>query len=142
MTATSTVSELPEQVLEFTLGEERYCVGIEHIEEIVTAGEVTALPDTPATVAGVMDLRGATTTILDAKSVFEVQSDQANQQVIIFDGEQRIGWLVDRANRVSSFEDASIDSGPESRYISGLVSDGERFVIWIDPETVNESVSM
>jgi purine-binding chemotaxis protein CheW len=142
MTAAVAAPELPEQVLEFTLGDEQYCLGIDRIEEIVKIGEMTTLPNTSPSVAGVMDLRGETTTILDLTSVLNVRSDQASQQVIILDSEERIGWLVDRVNRVSDLADVDIDSGPDSPYISGLISDGEEFVIWVESEAINESVSI
>jgi hypothetical protein len=73
----------PEQVLEFSLGEERYCVGIGRVEEIVRAEDLTSLPNSPAQVAGMMDLRGQTTTILDPKRIFEVSSGQSSQQVVV-----------------------------------------------------------
>jgi purine-binding chemotaxis protein CheW len=142
MTAAVAARELPEQVLEFTLGNEQYCLGIDRIEEIVKIGEMTTLPNTSPSVAGVMDLRGETTTILDLTSVLNVHSDQTSQQVIILDSEERIGWLVDRVNRVSDLTDADIDSGPDSPYISGLISDGGEFVIWVESEAINESVSI
>ncbi|MFC7018609.1 MULTISPECIES: chemotaxis protein CheW [Haloarcula] len=142
MTGAVTAPQRPEQVLEFTLGDEQYCLGIDRIVEIVKAGEMTTLPNTSPSVAGVMDLRGETTTILDPTSIFDAYSDQDSQQVIILDSEERIGWLVDRVDRVRSLHDADVDSGPESPYISGLISDGERFVIWVEPDAVNDSVSI
>ena len=142
MTAAVAAPEVPEQVLEFTLGDEQYCLGIDRVEEIVKVGEMTTLPNTSASVAGVMDLRGETTTILDLTAVLNLPSDQTSRQVIILDSEDRIGWLVDRVNRVSGLADADIDSGPDSPYISGLISDGEEFVIWVESEAVNESVSV
>jgi purine-binding chemotaxis protein CheW len=142
MTTAVAAPELPEQVLEFTLGDEQYCLGIDRIEEIVKVGDMTTLPNTSPSVAGVMDLRGETTTILDLTSVLNVHSDLTSQQVIILDSDERIGWLVDRVNRVSGLSEADIDSGPDSPYISGLISDGEEFVIWVDAEAVNDSVSV
>jgi purine-binding chemotaxis protein CheW len=141
MTAAVAAPEIPEQVLEFTLGDEQYCLGIGRVEEIVKVGEMTTLPNTSPSVAGVMDLRGETTTILDLTAVLNVHSDQSGRQVIILDSEDRIGWLVDRVNRVSGLADTDIDSGPDSPYISGLISDGEEFVIWVESEAINESVS-
>lgn len=64
-------SDTETQVLEFTLGEEQYCVTIEAVNEIVKAAEVTPMPDTPPAVIGMMDLRGKTTTIVNPKPVFE-----------------------------------------------------------------------
>jgi len=142
MTGSIPASEHPEQVLEFSLGEDRYCVDIERIEEIVKAEDVTALPDTPPEITGMMDLRGAPTTILDPATVFDVQTPGDSRQVVVFEGEQRFGWLVDRVHRVSTLSEVTVDSVPDSPSVSGLISDGDRFVIWVDPETVSGSVAV
>ena len=142
MTAAVSMSDRPEQVLEFTLGSDRYCVGIEHVEEIVEAGDLTPLPNTPPHVAGVMDLRGRSTTILDPTAVLEVDAPAAGQQVIVFGGDDQVGWLVDRAHRVSTLDDVDVDTVPESPHVDGVISDGDRFVIWVEPDSVNGSVSV
>jgi len=142
MTAAVRASDTPEQVLEFTLGTDRYCVGIDHVEEIVRADDLTPLPDTPPQVAGVMDLRGASTTILNPATVLDVDTPGAAQQVVVFDGEQPVGWLVDRAHRVSTLDDVDVDTVPESDHVDGVISDGGRFIIWLEPSTLNDSVSI
>ena len=142
MTAAVSMSDRPEQVLEFTLGSDRYCVGIEHVEEIVKAGDLTPLPNTPPQVAGVMDLRGTSTPILDPTELLEVDAPAAGQQVIVFGGDEPIGWLVDQAHRVSALDDVTIDTVPESPHVDGVISDGGRFVIWVEPGSVNGSVAV
>jgi len=137
-----TAADRPEQVLEFTLGDERYCVDIDHVEEIVKAGDLTPLPNTPPQVAGVMDLRGTSTTILDLRSVLGIDTAAAGGQVVVFDGDQRVGWLVDRAHRVNTLDDVEVDTVPESPHVGGVISDGGRFVVWVEPSTVNDSVSV
>jgi len=140
MTAAVADDTLPEQVLEFTLGADRYCVGLDDVEEIVTANSVTPLPNTAPAVAGVMDLRGSTTTIIDPSVVLDTPDTQSLQQVIVFDGEERLGWLVDSVERVSGFRDATVDTVPGSPYCNGVISDDGAFTIWIDPETVTGAV--
>jgi purine-binding chemotaxis protein CheW len=142
MTAAVSAAERPEQVLEFTLGADRYCVDIDHVEEIVAAGDLTPLPNTPPAVAGLMDLRGTSTTILDPTTVLDIGAPSAGTQVIILDGDQPVGWLVDRAHRVSTLDDVDVDTVPESPHVSGVISDGGRFVVWVEPGTVNGSVSI
>ena len=142
MTRAVSPAALPEQMLEFTLGEERYCVGIDGVEEIVKAEDVTPLPNTPSEVAGVMDLRGQTTTILDPTAVFDIDAPQSSQQVVVFDSDQRVGWLVDRVHRVNGFQDADVNAVPDSPNVSGVISDDGQFTIWVEPHTVNESVSL
>ncbi|MFC6757004.1 MULTISPECIES: chemotaxis protein CheW [Haloarcula] len=140
MTAAVAGDALPEQVLEFTLGAERYCVGLDDVEEIVTADSVTPLPNTAPAVAGVMDLRGSTTTIIDPSVVLEVPDTHQYQQVVVFDGEDRLGWLVDSVERVSGFRDAAVDTVPDSPYLNGVISDDGQFTIWLDPAAVTSAV--
>lgn len=142
MTTTPPELEPPEQVLRFTLGEQRYCVSIERVEEIVRAETLTSLPESPPAVAGVMDLRGETTTILDPSRVFDTGSTRESQQVIIFGGDDRIGWLVDRVDQVRDLDDVAVDPAPESEYVSGLVSLEDGFILWVEPQTVNGAVSV
>ncbi|ELY37386.1 chemotaxis protein CheW [Haloferax volcanii] len=51
----------PTQVLEFELGEERYCVVLDAVTEIIDRTSARSLPDSPPHVVGAMDYRGATT---------------------------------------------------------------------------------
>lgn len=55
------------QVLEFTLGEEQYCIDIEYVTEVVSRSkkDVTSIPDSPPHVEGAIDLRGETTRVID-----------------------------------------------------------------------------
>jgi len=142
MTAARPATDRPEQVLEFSLGSDRYCIDIDHVEEIVKAGDLTPLPNTPPQVAGMMDLRGTSTTILDPTSVLDIDTLKPGQQVVVLDGDQPVGWLVDRAHRVNTLDDVEIDAVPDSPHVSGVVSDGGRFVVWVEPSTVNDSVSI
>lgn len=141
MTTTAPELETPEQIVEFELHGQRYCVGIDSVEEIVRAKTLTELPNAPAAVAGMMDLRGQTTTVLDPAQILDIPATQSTDQVIIFDGEDRIGWLVSRVNRVTDLHGVAVEPAPDSPLVSGLFSDGEEFVIWVEPATVNGSVS-
>ncbi|MFB6227526.1 MAG: chemotaxis protein CheW [Halobacteriales archaeon] len=140
---TAAATEVPEQVLEFTLGAERYCVGIDRIDEIVKPNEITELPDTPPQVEGVMDLRGEMTTIMNPRLVFDIHEDGESRQIVIFnrDHDHRLGWLVDHVHKVSNLADADVDPVTDNRYVNGVLSDGDRFVIWVDPDGVNGAVS-
>lgn len=62
------------QVIEFGLGDERYCIDIDVISEIVGTddGELTALPGAPGHIEGIMHLRGEATTIVNPLSLLDV----------------------------------------------------------------------
>ena len=127
------------QVLVFTLGDTRYCVGIDRINEIVEKDDLTPLPNAAEHVRGVMDLRGETTTIIDPKLVLDTGRETDADRVIIFgtDGERPVGWLVDQVHEVADVSEDEIESVAEDETVRGVIRSEDRFVIWIDPSAVN-----
>lgn len=134
------------QVLEFELGEETYCVSIDYVTEIVEEGDLTSVPNSPAHVEGVMDLRGRTTSIIEPKEVFGIEDgNAANRRIIVFEPEivadqGGAGWLVDDVDQVVQIDPTDVDEGPaeDSDAIKGVVKQGDgNFVIWVDPRAVH-----
>jgi len=132
------------QVLEFKLGEETYCVSIGYVTEIVDVGELTQVPNAPAHVEGVMDLRGRTTSIIDPKTVFGIHDDSDGRRIIVFDPEivqnqSAAGWLVDEVYQVVQVAPEQVDQSPanDSGSIRGVVKRDDDFVIWVDPAVVH-----
>jgi purine-binding chemotaxis protein CheW len=130
------------RVLEFSLGEEYYCLDIEYVEEIVKRETVTRVPNTPAFVDGVVDLRGQITTILEPKEMMDIESEGEQNLIIVFDPEQfedqgAIGWVVDEVRQVVPVPESDINHPPvDAKYINGVVDREEydQFVIWVEPE--------
>jgi purine-binding chemotaxis protein CheW len=133
------------QVLEFELGEETYCVSIDCVTEIVDVGELTAVPNSPRHVRGVMDLRGRTTSIVDPKTIFDIAGQSDEQRIIVFDpgivaDQGAAGWLVDEVYHVVQVDEADVDDSPAQGddAVRGVIKrDGGNFVIWVDPRTVH-----
>ncbi len=131
-----------EQVLEFRLGNERYCVSIDYVTEIVDMGELTPIPNSPPHVQGVIDLRGSTTSIIDPKVGLEIDGELGERIVIfdstIFEDGRSVGWAVDSVEEVSEPESDEVDDSPIDRdHILGLIKRNSEFVVWIDPRVVN-----
>jgi len=142
MEGETTQSEEVVRVLEFALGEEYYCLDIEYVEEIVKRETVTRVPNTPAFVDGVVDLRGQITTILEPKEMMDIESEGDQNLIIVFDPEQfedqgAIGWVVDEVRQVVPVTESEVNTPPvDAEYINGVVDRDEydQFVIWIEPE--------
>jgi len=133
------------QVLEFELGEETYCVSIDHVTEIVDIGELTSVPNSPPHVEGVMDLRGRTTSIVNPKTVFDIDADTDSRRIIVFEPEivsdqAAAGWLVDEVEQVVQVDHSDVDESPaeDEQAIQGVIKqESGEFVIWVDPEAVH-----
>ncbi|MFW5956402.1 MAG: chemotaxis protein CheW, partial [Halorhabdus sp.] len=128
------------RVLAFRVGEERYCLDIEYVEEIVREETVTRVPNTPEYVEGVVDLRGQITTILDPKTTIGIEDSAEEQLIIVFDAETfddhgYIGWLVDEVDQVMPITHSDVKDAPvQESYINGVIEDDGEFVIWTTPE--------
>lgn len=139
MTAATTRPEPPAQGLEFALGEQRYCVGIDAVVEVVSADEMAEPPDALPQVAGLIDRRGEPTTVLDPKRVLDLPATGETDHVVVFDRDERLGWAVDVVHRVADLSDADVDPVTDDRYLSGVVND-DPSVLWVDADRVNGSV--
>jgi len=134
------------QVLEFELGGENYCVDIDYVSEIVDRGSVTPVPNAPEFVEGVMDLRGRTTSIVDPKTLLNVDADDEARRIVIFDADSfeddaAVGWLVDAVHQVDRVSMADVEDPPMDRgeFIKGIVRREEDLVVWITPTKTVES---
>ena len=145
----STQSEELVRVLEFSLGDEYYCLDIEYVEEIVKRSSVTRVPNTPEFVDGVVDLRGQITTILEPKEMMDIDTDGEQNLIIVFDPEQfedqgAVGWVVDEVRQVVPVTESELNSPPvDADYINGIVDreEYEQFVIWVEPDDALEQAT-
>jgi purine-binding chemotaxis protein CheW len=128
-------------VLEFVLGDERYCLDITFIEQIVERGAVTRIPNAPGFVEGVIDLRGDITTVIDPMETLAADADGVGDLIVVFDStriddEWSVGWAVDGVRRVSTVSLSEVKESPvDEPWINGVVKrddDGE-FVVWTEP---------
>lgn len=135
-----TTAEEETRVLEFRLGDELYCLDIEYVEEIVREETVTRVPNTPAYVSGVVDLRGQITTILDPKVAVGMERTDDDQLIVVFnadlfDDHGAMGWLVDEVNQVTPVRESEVKESPiQEAYINGVIERDDEFVIWTTPD--------
>ena len=124
-------------VLEFSLGDGRYCIDIGHVDEIVDATEdVTAIPNADANVVGVVDLRGETTTVVDPRVNLEVDGDPDGKRIVVLSDHDATGLLVDNVHEVESVGEAELDASAASETTRGVVRREDRFVVWVKPDAL------
>lgn len=130
-----------EQVLEFDVAGQRYCVSIEHVTEIVDAGEITPVPNAPPYLEGVMDLRGETTAMVDPREVFGLSGGDPDR-IVVYEpsvaGDQPAGWLVGGVEQVLRAAPEEIDEPTEDDpAVRGLLQDEAGYLVRIDPRAVH-----
>jgi purine-binding chemotaxis protein CheW len=133
------------QVLTFVLGAQTYGVDILRVQEIRGWSAVTKIPQAPAHVLGVLNLRGSIVPIVDLRRRFNLERAEYTPITVIIvlsvlTGSSRrdFGVVVDGVSDVVDVNDADMRPAPElgsrggTSYISGLVTLQERMVVLLD----------
>lgn len=136
-----------DQILSFILGREEYGVDILRVQEIKGWEKTTNIPNVPAYVKGVINLRGAVVPIIDLRIRFslpDVTYDESTVVIILrstdtkTSTEKSIGIIVDGVSDVHGIELNKLQSAPEingtihTDYVKGLATVGEKMVIVLD----------
>lgn len=123
-----------QEFLTFKLGKEEYAVEIMRVQEIRGWQEPSPLPQVPAYVKGVVDLRGSIVPIIDLRQKFRLrQSYDGTTVVIVVNvmtriGERIIGLVVDAVSDVKSLDLDNLQPPPDisdsvdSQFIRGLTT--------------------
>ncbi|MCE4557769.1 chemotaxis protein CheW [Roseateles cellulosilyticus] len=139
----------PTQFLTFMLGGEMFAIGILAIKEIIEYQSLTEVPMMPASVRGVINLRGAVVPVMDLLARFgRPSSDITKRSCIVIvevqvrDGErvenQVVGIIVDSVSEVLDIAPADIEPPPSfgtrirGDFIQGMGKVKGKFVILLD----------
>jgi purine-binding chemotaxis protein CheW len=125
----------------FRIGRETFGVPINLVHEIVRVPEITAVPDAPDYVEGVINLRGKIVSIVDLRKRFgerEIMPNKKNRILVAeFDGKM-VGLIVDAASEVLKIPPSEIDTPPnifeenEVHYVTGVGKLNGRLIILVD----------
>ena len=125
------------QVLTFTPAEHLFGVDILRVQELKGWTPVTAIPNTPAHVRGVINLRGIIVPIFDLRTRFAIGvTVPTNMHVVIIvaAGTRTVGLLVDTVSDIISVDPKEIREVPEmgmpneDQFLEGLVAIESRMV--------------
>lgn len=124
-------------VLEFSLGDGRYCMDIANVDEIVDADEeITPVPNSDPQVVGVVDLRGQTTTVIDPKVALDVDGETTGRRIVVLSGHDGKGLLIDDVHQVERVDADAVDESTATETTRGVIRREERFVVWVDPDNL------
>ena len=135
--------------LTFVLGSEEYGLEILKVREIISCMDITAVPQTPEYVKGVINLRGQVIPVINLRAKFAMPSVEANEEtciivVEIIQDQQSIstGIVVDQVSEVLDISEENIEQTPEfggsvnTEFIMGMGKIGESVKILLDIDKV------
>jgi purine-binding chemotaxis protein CheW len=135
--------------LVFHLDREEYGVKVLKVREIMGLQEITAVPQTPPYVKGVINLRGKVIPVIDLRLKFELEAAEYTQrtcivvlQVRLAQGPTLMGVIVDGVSEVLNLQEAEVEDTPEfgdgtqTPYILGMAKVKGRVKILLDIDQV------
>ncbi len=134
-------SSMENLYLTFHLGGEEYGLEIAYVIEIVGMQQITKIPNMPAYVKGVINLRGQVIPVIDVRTRFGLDFMDYNERtcaIVVKINELTIGMLVDAVDEVISIPEtqmslpqavAASDSG---RFVRGLGRVNKKVIILLE----------
>jgi len=142
--------------LTFTLANEDYGIGILKIREIIGMMPITAVPQTPPFVKGVINLRGKVIPVMDLRLRFDMEEIEYTERTCIIvveitgaTGQIQIGNVVDSVSEVLNIKSEDIEDSPtfgtklDTEYILGMakMEGGVKILLDIDRVLSAEEVA-
>jgi purine-binding chemotaxis protein CheW len=135
------------QCLAFQAGGEVFAIDIRNVREIIQYAGITVVPQMPAFLRGVINLRGAVVPVIDvngrfcgARSSIGKRSSVIVLNVTAEGTSVALGLLVDAVSEVIAISQQSIEPPPQfggatpREFILGMGKVGGEFVAIIDPD--------
>lgn len=111
------------QVVGFRVGRETFGISIASLHEIVRVPEITAVPDAPDYMEGVINLRGKIVSVLDLHKRFGQSATPLHRRsrILVVEHNGRLaGMIVDEASEVLKIPESDIEPAPGMMVEGGL----------------------
>lgn len=148
--------EVPASFVTLGIGEDRFAVGVHTVREILdNSRPVAHLPNAPAFLRGVIDVRGCMVPVVDLRMKLGLptggHTDDTRILVLdltIADRSLVVGLQVDRVFEVAEFQTNSLNTAPDigvrwnSAFIKAIGRWDGRFVVILDLEHLFSSLEI
>jgi purine-binding chemotaxis protein CheW len=129
------------QLVGFQLGQEEYGLDILCVQEIIRSQQMTRVPNLPAYIDGVINLRGRVIPVIDLRRRLGLQAGGADKhtRIIVVDvNGQVLGFVVDAVSQVLRLSAESVEAAPQMNrssaddYVLGVGKISDRLLLLLD----------
>jgi purine-binding chemotaxis protein CheW len=133
------------QLVHFCVNNEHYAVEILRVQEINRMMTITQVPQSPAGVEGVINLRGRIVPIVDLHMRFGMPKGERTDEsriVVVDAGVGIVGFIVDKVHEVLRIGRSAVDAAPgissrvEPRCIRSVAKLGNQVIILLDVDAL------
>lgn len=148
MEKTETMEEedtLQGKYLTFSIGSDVFGIAIRNVTEIIGMQPVTAVPDVPPYVKGIINLRGRIIPVVDIRLRFgreEAPYGERTSVIVVEYQDMVVGLIVDSVSEVLLIPDDSIVPPPtlrgvaQNRFVSGIGKVGDTVKLIVSCESL------
>ncbi len=132
-----------DRYLVFRIGGDEYGLPLAAVEEVVSLPDrLTKVPNAPAFIEGVLNLRGKVTPVIDQRARFHAApATGARPRIVVTTVEGRqAGFIVDSVSEILALDETQIEATPELTADAGrlfqrvaTLDRGERLILLIEP---------
>ena len=128
-------------IVGFQVGRETYGVHITSLHEIVRVPEITAVPDAPDYVEGVINLRGKIVSVIDLRKRLgekNINTGKRNRILVVEHNGRLSGLIVDSASEVLKIPASDVEASPAALHegslncVTGLGKYKGRLIVLLD----------
>jgi purine-binding chemotaxis protein CheW len=136
------------QIIVFEIGSVEFGVNIAAVESSIKMQPITHMPQAPAFVEGVTNLRGKVLPVLDLRKQFGLSpkdADHSSRFIVVSVDQTQVGMIVDGVSEVLTVADDIVEAAPaiartvDSALITGIAKLDGRLVILLDLDRVLSS---
>jgi purine-binding chemotaxis protein CheW len=130
-------------LLTFALDREEFGIPVTQVREVIRVSDITRVPQAPAHVRGVANLRGRILAVVDLRSRLGLPAAEltSRSRVVVVEVRERVlGLLVDAVSQVTKVPEASVVPAPDevistdATYLTGVARWQSRLIILLDLE--------
>ncbi len=146
-----TVTVKHKRFLVFTLAQRYYAVSLDFVQEVLKLPHITKVPCAPASIAGIMNLKGMIVSVSIIHSFFDLPSTPPSPESRVFITKNldfTTAILVDSIVNIALVEEEELEPSlfttdkDKSEYITGKFRDSENIVTLLDMEALAGSQLM
>ena len=134
------LADIANKYLTFLVENQTFGLSIRNVNGIIQMQEITPVPELPAHVKGIINMRGMVVPIIDVNLRFGKAEQVYNERtcIIILETEQgQVGIIVDAVKEVLEIPPADISPRPamgaqSASYINGIGKIGPKIVLLLD----------
>ena len=132
------------QLVGFVIGEDLFALDILMVQEIIRTPTITNLPNSPAFIEGVINLRGNIIPVIELRKRLNLpdpkDKNTADTRIVIVNVNNRVtGFIVDSVSKILKVQAGAIElppdivlAGLDSQYIQGVCDIQDTLVTLLD----------